>query len=91
MKEFNITDWVSKNRLKEQEEQEYPPYMYSEKGFGCHVCKFLNYNKDEGKYACASPDYQKYMGTYFLIDPDTREPISKENLSKYCSNWFLPK
>jgi hypothetical protein len=91
-KEFNITEWILKSKLNEEtENSEYPPYMYSEKGFGCHVCKFLNYNKDEGKYTCANPNYQEYMGTYFLVDPKTKEPISKENLSKYCSNWFLPK
>jgi len=91
-KEFNITEWILKNRLNEEtENSEYPPYMYSEKGFGCHVCKFLNYNKDKGKYTCASSNYQEYMGTYFLVDPETKEPVSKENLSKYCSNWFLPK
>jgi hypothetical protein len=31
------------------------------------------------------------MGTYFLIDPQTKEPVTKENLKNYCSNWFLPK
>ena len=90
-KEFNITEWILKNRLNEEQEQEYPPYMYSEKGFGCHVCKYLNFNKDEDKYVCSNTSYQEYMGTYFLIDPETKEPVSKENLSKYCSNWFLPK
>jgi hypothetical protein len=90
-KEFNVTDWVSKNRLKEHEGEEYPPYMYSSVGFGCHVCKYLNFNKDEDKYTCGNTNYQEYMGTYFLIDPDTKEPITKENLKKYCSNWFMPK
>lgn len=92
-KEFNITEWTLKNnRLNEEvDSSESSPYIYSAKGFGCHVCKFLNYNKDEGKYTCASPDYQEYMGTYFLVDPETKEPVTKENLNKYCSNWFLPK
>ena len=90
-KEFNITDWVSKNRLKEHEGEEYPPYMYSSVGFGCHVCRYLNFNKDEDKYTCSNASYQEHMGTYFLIDPNTKEPITKENLNKYCSNWFMPK
>ena len=63
-----------------------PPYMYSPVGFGCHVCKYLNYNKDEAKYTCSNADYQKYMGTYYLVDPETKEPVSKENLKNYCSN-----
>ena len=74
-KEFNVTDWVSKNRLKEHEGEEYPPYMYSSVGFGCHVCKYLNFNKDEDKYTCGNTNYQEYMGTYFLIDPDTNTII----------------
>lgn len=91
-KEFNITEWTLKNnRLNEEQEGEYPPYMYSPVGFSCAVCKFLNYNKDEGKYTCANSKYQEYMGTHFLINPDTKEPITKEYLNKYCSNWFLPK
>lgn len=90
-KEFSITDWVFKNRLKEHEGEEYPPYMYSPVGFSCAVCKYLNYNKDEGKYTCANTNYEKHMGTHFIIDPETREPVEKENLNKYCSNWFMPK
>ncbi len=68
-----------------------PPYMYSSAGFGCHVCEYLNFNKDENMYTCSSSDYQKYMGTYYLVDPKTKEPVSKENLKNYCSNWFEPK
>jgi hypothetical protein len=68
-----------------------PPFMYSPVGFGCHVCKYLNYNKDEGKYTCGSTEYQEHMGTHFLIDPETKKPISKENLKNYCSNWFESK
>ncbi len=73
-----------------KEDQSSKPYIYSEKGFGCHVCKYLNYNKDEGAYTCSNSNYEEYMGTYFLIDPDTKERVSKENLKKYCSNWFEP-
>ena len=76
--------------LKENGDQT-APYMYSPIGFGCHVCKYLNYNKDEGKYTCANTNYEKHMGTHFIIDPETREPVEKENLNKYCSNWFMPK
>jgi hypothetical protein len=25
------------------------------------------------------------------VDPKTKEPVSKENLKNYCSNWFEPK
>jgi len=32
-KDFNVTDWVSKNRLKEHKGEEYPPYMFSPIGF----------------------------------------------------------
>lgn len=77
--------------LKENGSEEYPPYMYSKQGFGCHKCTYLNYNKDEAKYTCANENYQNYMGTHFLIDPDTKEPVAKENLHQYCSNWFKPK
>ena len=76
--------------LNEEVTNQYPQYMYSSVGFGCHVCKFLNYNKDEGAYACGNKNYQEYMKTYLLIDPTTKEPVTKENLNKYCSNWFLP-
>jgi hypothetical protein len=77
--------------LKEEQSEEYPPYMYSSVGFGCHVCKYLNYNKDEDKYACGNTYYQEYMGTHFIVDPVTKEPVLKENLKNYCSNWFEPK
>ncbi len=52
--EFNVTEWILKNRLKEQEgeEPEYLPYMYSPIGFGCHVCKF-HYIEDE-KHMCSN-------------------------------------
>ena len=77
------------NILKENEEGEYPPFMYSPVGFSCAVCKFLVRNKDEDRWVCTNSKYQEYMGTYYLIDPETKEPI--EDPKKYCSNWFLPK
>jgi hypothetical protein len=76
--------------IKEEEISKPAPYMYSPVGFSCAVCKLQSYNKDEAKYTCASPNYQKHMGTHFLINPETKEPITKEYLNKYCSNWFLP-
>jgi hypothetical protein len=82
---IKLTDLITENNS-----EEYPPYMFSSVGFGCHVCKYLNYNKDEAKYTCGNTNYQEYMGTHFLIDPDTKEPVTKENLKKYCSNWFEP-
>ena len=60
-----------------KKEEKYPPYMYSPVGFGCHVCEFLNYNKDEGAYACGNKNYQEYMKTHLLIDPTTKEPVTK--------------
>ena len=86
--EFNVTEWILKNRLKEQEgeEPEYLPYMYSPIGFGCHVCKF-HYIEDE-KHMCSNKQYQGYKGTAELVD-DEGNPI--KDPSKWCSNWFLPK
>jgi hypothetical protein len=77
--------------IKEEQSEEYPPYMFSSVGFGCHVCKYLNFNKDEDKYTCGNTNYQEYIGTHFIVDPETKEPVSKENLKNYCSNWFEPK
>jgi hypothetical protein len=85
-KEFNITEWVSKNRLKEHEGEEYPPYMFSKKGFGCHVCKYY-YMKDK-KHMCDNQSYKDYKGTAELVDNKGNQI---EDPSKWCSNWFLPK
>lgn len=88
-KEFNITEWILKSRLnEEQEEQEYPPYMYSPVGFSCKVCKFIAFNKDEDRWVCSNKNYQEYMGTHYLVD-NNKEPI--KDPSKWCSNWFVPK
>ena len=86
--EFNVTEWILKNRLKEQEgeEPEYLPYMYSPIGFGCHVCKF-HYIEDE-KHMCGNSYYQEHMGTAELVD---NEGNQIKDPSKWCSNWFLPK
>jgi hypothetical protein len=74
--------------LKEHEEgEEYPPYMFSPIGFGCHVCNY--YYVEEGKHMCSNKQYQKYIGTNELIDPKTGEQI--KDPSKWCSNWFEPK
>jgi hypothetical protein len=84
--EFSVTEWILKNRLKEHEGEEYPPYMYSPIGFGCHVCKY-HYIEDE-KHMCSNKKYQEYKGTAELVDNE-RNPI--KDPSKWCSNWFMPK
>ena len=68
------------------EDKEYPPYMYSPIGFGCHVCKY-HYIEDE-KHMCSNKQYQMYMGTKELVDNEGN-PI--KDPSKWCSNWFMPK
>jgi hypothetical protein len=74
--------------LKEHEGgEEYPPYMFSPIGFGCHVCEY--YYMDGKKHMCSNKEYQKYIGTNELIDPKTGEQI--KDPSKWCSNWFEPK
>jgi hypothetical protein len=73
--------------LKEHEGEEYPSYMYSSIGFGCHVCEY--HYQEEGKHKCKNKYYQKLMGTEDLINPKTKESI--KDPSKYCSNWFHPK
>lgn len=73
--------------LKEEEAtSEYPPYMHSAVGFGCHVCKY--YYKKEGKHMCNNEHYVELMKTEELIDPTTKKPI--DDPSRYCSNWFVP-
>ena len=66
--------------------EEYPPYMFSPVGFGCHVCKY--HYVDGEKHMCSNSNYQEYMGTAELIDNEGN-PI--KDPSKWCSNWFLPK
>ena len=76
------------NILNEHEKgEEYPPYMYSSIGFGCHVCEY-HYIKDN-KHMCSNKEYKKYMKTDELIEPKTGKPI--KDPSKWCSNWFEPK
>ena len=72
--------------LKESQEDEYPPYMYSPVGFSCNVCKY-HYVDDE-KHMCSNVHYQEYKNTNELVD-DEGNPI--KDPSKWCSNWFLPK
>jgi len=67
--------------------EDWPPYMYSPVGFGCHVCEY--YFTDEGKHLCSNQSYQKFMNTNELINPKTGEQI--KDPSKWCSNWFEPK
>ena len=74
--------------LLNEAENSYPPYMKSDVGFGCHVCKYLSHNKEEDRYVCSNKEYQEYMNTHYLIDPKTKEPVT--NPKKYCSNWFQP-
>lgn len=78
------------NILKEHEGEQ-KPYMYSPVGFGCHVCSYMNYNKDEDAYTCGSTEYQEHMGTHYLVKEDGKTKLQKEDLKYYCSNWFEPK
>ncbi len=91
-KEFNVTEWVLKNRLNEHnEEGEYPPYMYSPIGFSCAVCKYHYIeweNKAQGKHMCSNKKYQEYKGTAELVDDEGNQI---KDPSKWCSNWFMPK
>lgn len=72
--------------LKENNEEKYPPYMYSPVGFGCHVCEY--YYLKEDKHHCNNKEYQNYMGTNELVDNDGNQI---KDPSKWCSNWFYPK
>jgi hypothetical protein len=80
--------------IKETSKEEYPPYMYSSSGFGCHVCKYY-YIEDE-KHMCSNVNYINYISEQFptlenwgeLVD-NNGDPI--KDPSKWCSNWFIPK
>jgi len=75
------------NILKEHEEgEEYPPYMYSPIGFGCHVCSY--YYVENEKHMCSNEYYQEHMGTAELVDEEGNQI---QDPSKWCSNWFEPK
>ena len=86
-----------KNILTEvnMDDNEYPPFMYSKKGFSCKACKFLNYNKDEDRWTCSNDDFQDYQKSigieesraHYLLDNDGN-PI--KNPALWCSNWFKP-
>lgn len=80
--------------INESEGHEYPPYMYSPLGFGCHVCKY--HYMEDGKHMCSNEHYQEYIAEQFPDLENTAElvdnngnPISDP--SKWCSNWFMPK
>jgi hypothetical protein len=85
-KEFNITEWILKSKLNEEQGEEYPPYMYSPVGFSCAVCKY--HYMEDGKHMCSNKQYQAYKGTSELVD-DNGDQI--KDPTKWCSNWFLPK
>ena len=72
--------------MSPSERAEYPPYMYSAQGFGCHVCEY--YYKDQEKHMCSNKHYAKLKGTNELVD-DRGKQI--KDPSKWCSNWFKPK
>ena len=80
--------------LNESPESEYPSYMYSPVGFGCHVCKY--HYIENGKHMCSNEHYQEYIVEQFpnlenaaeLVD-NNGNPI--KDPSKWCSNWFMPK
>ena len=74
------------NLLEQHDGGEYPPYMFSKNGFGCHVCKYY-YMKEEN-HMCSNEYYEEYMGTNELVD---NEGNQIKDPSKWCSNWFLPK
>jgi hypothetical protein len=86
MKPFNITNYLLSQQLKEEQNSEYPPYMYSPVGFSCAVCKY-HYMEDD-KHMCSNKNYQEYKGTAELVDNDGNQI---KDPSKWCSNWFLPK
>jgi len=69
-----------------KENGEYPPYMYSPIGFGCHVCKY--YYVENDKHMCSNKQYQEYKGTSELVDDEGNQI---KDPSKWCSNWFIPK
>lgn len=81
---------IKLSELVTEADAEPKPYMYSPVGFSCAVCSYLNYNKEEDRYTCGSTHYQEYAGTHYLLD-ESGKPLTKELLSKYCSNWFEPK
>jgi len=80
--------------LNESPKSEYPPYMFSPVGFGCHVCKY--HYVEGGKLMCKNEHYQEYIKEQFpklenvaeLVD-NNGNPI--KDPSKWCSNWFMPK
>jgi hypothetical protein len=77
---------IKLKEILQEEKEQYVPYMYSEQGFGCHVCKF--YYIEKGVHKCNNVDYVKYnKGSEVLVDTKG-EPI--EDPSRWCSNWFKP-
>jgi len=72
--------------LIKEETTQYPHYLYSPVGIGCHASKF--YDVKDDKHMCSNKQYQDYKGTAELVD-DNGDQI--KDPSKWCSNWFLPK
>ena len=62
------------------------PYMYSQDGFGCHVCKY--YIKDFDIHKCSNSNYVNLKGSMTLTDNDGYPIIDP---SKWSSDWFEPK
>lgn len=55
------------------------PFMNSEKGFSCSVCKF--YSKQGDKHICSNSYFNEWNESSILdiVDPTT-----------WCSDWFEP-
>jgi hypothetical protein len=85
--------------LNESPESDYPPYMFSPVGFGCHVCKYYYVewkNEIDGKHMCSNKYYQEYIAEQFPQLENPAELVDNEgnpikDPSKWCSNWFMPK
>jgi hypothetical protein len=86
-KKINAKEGVIKlaDLIKESLEK-HIPYMYSQDGFGCHVCKY--YIKDFDVHKCSNSNYVNLKGSMTLTDNDGY-PINDP--SKWCSDWFEPK
>ncbi len=71
--------------LIKEAEDVHKPYMFSQQGFGCHVCKY--YSKTNDLHYCDNEHYRNLKGTSVLTD-DKQQPINDP--SKWCSDWFEP-
>jgi hypothetical protein len=94
MKKSQLVDLIKEEILSKSSLENYPPYMYSPIGFGCHVCKYHYMEKD--KHMCSSKYYQKYISEQFPTLENNAELVDNngnpiKDPSKWCSNWFNPK